>query len=546
MDHQHLSRQLSKLAIASLLVAGCTTGGENGTGNTGGTPPAGNTVKGLQGELLGLVKAGKNDEAFDKAFETGDKLFDTEFTAAQGGGAKVDNNERYTRMPRADRSGPGEWNTHTPKRATGPNAQACGSCHNQPNNDGAGSIAGNVHRDPLGNHDPAQMIQRNTPHLFGTGALQLLAEEMSADLENLRQESFKEACRTGQPSERKLLSKGVDYGVLKTTCSNGYPTYDESGIVGIDGDLVVRPYQWKKSTIFIRDFQRGAAHNEIGMQAVELVGEGKDGDGDGVVNELDIGQITSLAVYMAGQPRPTTRTELSDLGVIPALSADDKAAIRRGEEQFGKIGCAGCHMPELTLNNTVFREPSPYPNYRDMVFATGENPVKLGVDPAYPVSFDISKDLPDNRLKINGADVLLGSFTEKDAQGKTIVRLYGDMKRHDLGPDIAEAIDEPGNGDMTMIQYGGGAKGVGASVFGTKELWGLGCTGPWLHDGRATTLREAILFHGGEAIPARDAFKQTSAEQQKDLFAFLYNQVIYVRPADGPDTGLGKDCTPRD
>ena len=37
---------------------------------------------------------------------------------------------------------------------------------------------------------------------------------------------------------------------------------------------------------------------------------------------------------------------------------------------------------------------------------------------------------------------------------------------------------------------------IGLGEFLTPELWGVGTTGPWLHDGRALTLRQAILFHG--------------------------------------------------
>jgi len=36
--------------------------------------------------------------------------------------------------------------------------------------------------------------------------------------------------------------------------------------------LIVRPFQWKGSVAFLRDFNRGAAHNELGMQAEEIVG----------------------------------------------------------------------------------------------------------------------------------------------------------------------------------------------------------------------------------------------------------------------------------
>jgi CxxC motif-containing protein (DUF1111 family) len=84
----------------------------------------------------------------------------------------------------------------------------------------------------------------------------------------------------------------------------------------------------------------------------------------------------------------------------------------------------------------------------------------------------------------------------------------------------------------------------GKSTFGTEELWGVACTGPWLHDGRATTLREAILWHGGEAAGSRDHFKGLPAKDQKDVIAFLGNQVLYLNTAEPGKTpdGLSSEC----
>ncbi|MEZ5591917.1 MAG: hypothetical protein R3F53_14875 [Gammaproteobacteria bacterium] len=60
------------------------------------------------------------------------------------------------------------------------------------------------------------------------------------------------------------------------------------------------------SDAFIRKFNREASHNELGLQAVELVGYGVDGDGDGIVDEMTVGDQTTLMIYLAAQPRPVT------------------------------------------------------------------------------------------------------------------------------------------------------------------------------------------------------------------------------------------------
>jgi len=189
------------------------------------------------------------------AFESVWKIY-TFSNALDGGGANVGQGQRYTRTPRADLSAFGEWATHTPARATGPNAQACNECHNTPADDGSGGASANVSRDPGHTAHLDSFINRNTPHLFGLGALQRLAEEMNKDLEAIRGAAVVEAKATARDVKKALTSKGVNFGFI-TAHSNG--SVDTSQINGVDSDLVVKPYQWKGSVAFIRDFSRGAA-----------------------------------------------------------------------------------------------------------------------------------------------------------------------------------------------------------------------------------------------------------------------------------------------
>src|SRR5262245_61017793 len=254
------------------------------------------------------------------------------------------------------------------------------------------------------------------------------------------------------------------------------------------------------------------------MQAVEIAGDGIDGDGDRVADELTVGDQTALAVYLAAQPRPTTRAELAQLGLIPALSRDERAAIERGARAFREIGCADCHVPRLLIDDPIFREPSPLPEYRDAVFPAGQDPLERGVDPKAAVAFDLTRDQPDNQVRNgNGHGPVrfrLGSLAT-DKRGRAQVDLYGDLKRHDMGPGLAEAIDETGSGALTFL---------------TENLWGVGSTAPYLHDGRATTLTEAILLHGGESKTSRDAFAALGESAQADVTAFLDDLVLFRIP----------------
>ena len=170
----------------------------------------------IQSTLTNEVLAGQSFQAFQQAFTLGDGMFAAKFHAGDGGGANVGVGERYTRMPRADLTGTGQWATHTPARATGPNATGCTGCHNLGGDDGAGDSSANVHRD--GNHTKAlnQMVQRNTPHLFGLGGLQKLAEEMTSDMQTARNNARTSlgcgATTTAGSTTVSLVSKGVSFG----------------------------------------------------------------------------------------------------------------------------------------------------------------------------------------------------------------------------------------------------------------------------------------------------------------------------------------------
>jgi CxxC motif-containing protein (DUF1111 family) len=85
------------------------------------------------------------------------------------------------------------------------------------------------------------------------------------------------------------------------------------------------------------------------------------------------------------------------------------------------------------------------------------------------------------------------------------VRAFSDFLLHDMG-SLGDGI---GQGDAT------------GSEFRTAPLWGVAQSGPYLHDGRAATLRDAIAAHDGEARRSRDAFLALSATDQAALLAYL-------------------------
>ncbi|MFO1040225.1 MAG: di-heme oxidoredictase family protein [Planctomycetaceae bacterium] len=87
---------------------------------------------------------------------------------------------------------------------------------------------------------------------------------------------------------------------------------------------------------------------------------------------------------------------------------------------------------------------------------------------------------------------------------KTIF-LYSDLLLHDMG-SLGDGIVQ-------------GA--AGARQMKTPPLWGAAASGPYLHDGRANTLDEAIRAHDGEGRSARDKYLKLTPDQQKLLVEFL-------------------------
>jgi hypothetical protein len=275
------------------------------------------------------------------------------------------------------------------------------------------------------------------------------------------------------------------------------------GVSGIDTDLVVRPFQRKGVVASLRAFNRSAAHNEMGLQPVESVGENVDGDGDGVLNEVSVGDLTALTVYVAAQPRPVTKIELSEKGWIPPMESWQRDSIARGSVLFERIACATCHRPLMTTRKTVYSEPSRNSNFRDLVFPSGKNPVAQLLSPEYPVQFDLTSNLR------------YGTQFERNAEGLMKIELFSDLKRHNLGVEDAESIDEAGTGSSTWL---------------TSALWGVGSTTPYMHDGRASTIGEAVEFHGGEAAGARALYRLLEQDQKEDLRQFLSNLRLWKAP----------------
>jgi CxxC motif-containing protein (DUF1111 family) len=157
---------------------------------------------------------------------------------------------------------------------------------------------------------------------------------------------------------------------------------------------------------------------------------------------------------------------VSLLGVRARRDIDNAEALR-GERSFEQLGCTKCHRSQLTTSRF-----HPLAELRNQV-----------------------------------------------------IHPYTDLLLHDMGPGLADNL----------------AEGVASGAeWRTTPLWGLGLSacvtggvqGPfqkqvcapghsYLHDGRARTIEEAILWHAGEAQAAKHAYVALSATDKAALLTFL-------------------------
>ncbi|MBX7101671.1 MAG: hypothetical protein K1X89_28410 [Myxococcaceae bacterium] len=115
----------------------------------------------------------------------------------------------------------------------------------------------------------------------------------------------------------------------------------------------------------------------------------------------------------------------------------------RGAQTFEAFGCAACHVAVLPVRRTTLR------------LTSGR-------------VLDVAARVP------------------RDVEGRPVAPLYSDLRVHELGPELKEAD--------------------GNTRFVTRPLWGVASRSVFLHDGRTSSLDEAIRLHGGEAASARQRY----------------------------------------
>lgn len=456
----------------------------------------------------------KRDPA--RAIRRGRQLFQRKFSVAEGVG------------PRVNSASSGNINE---TRALGAGlADSCAACHGRPR--GSAGFGGDVATFP---------DSRDAPHLFGLGLIEMLADEMTAELRTIRDEAVDDAINgTAKRSRqersrhrpggggsggnndgsvtRQLVSKGVNFGEI-TAHPDG--TVDTSAVVGVDDDLRVKPFFHHGGTVSIREFIFGAFNDEMGLQAWDPIlcavtdlaapqlmispagfvfdpetdtfnrppacDALDDPDADGVSGEIDPALVDHMEFYLLNYFKPGQ------------YRVSNRAAV--GLDLMDSIGCTGCHVQNLEIK-------------RDRRVAD----VETNYDPVRGIFNDLFAEASTRFQTVNDGDAYPQLLPMEES---FVVRnVFTDLKRHDLGPKFHER-----DFDGTRI-----------TEHVTEPLWGVGSTAPYGHDGRSINLDTVIRRHGGEARRATRAYRRLDENSRDMILDFLQTLILF--PPDDTASNL--------
>jgi CxxC motif-containing protein (DUF1111 family) len=310
--------------------------------------------------------------------------------------------------------------------------------------------------------------QRNPTALFGAGLLDSIPEH-----------AIEEAAKAKHP---------------------GFPGI--AGRVSRLKDKRIGRFGWKAQTASLEDFVLTACAVELGLEVPGHHQGGSPQKPDAKAKGLDLAQeeCNSLAAFIRDLPRPSERTP---------SPADEAREVGEGRALFARSGCASCHTPKLGAVQGI---------YSDLLLH--DLGPQLGDTGQYGV-FDPSsseEEILDETGPLAGG-----------AQDIPAPPVVADAGPPPAPPEVREVAFQPsgmmGGAFMGQVAMSTGKRPTTgpASRFEwrTPPLWGFRDSGPYLHDGRAETLDQAVALHAGEAGRITQNFFKLSPKERRQVEAFL-------------------------
>ncbi|MCM2369206.1 di-heme oxidoredictase family protein [Aporhodopirellula aestuarii] len=276
---------------------------------------------------------------------------------------------------------------------------------------------------------------------------------------------------------------------------------------------VAGKYGWRGQVSTLSDFVVGACATELGLNVSGIAQQAVDPADPryiSLASDISTTQIEDLTSYVSDLPAPSKQL----------LSLEERRRVRRGEQVFSSVGCAACHIADLLPAREIYsdlllhdmgvelQDPSPAPAYQQTGTRTAvsASPYRNRYGRDEKSSFRTGR--PPDRGRSGARDA--GSFVL--ASAPQAIAMDAPAEPQFPRGDISDA-DLQG-----QFRYSWDAL---QREWKTPPLWGVADSAPYLHDGRAETLAEAIRWHGGEAETSKRRFLNLNEDQKQLLLAFL-------------------------
>lgn len=277
------------------------------------------------------------------------------------------------------------------------------------------------------------------------------------------------------------LIDGIPDDVIEAAAAEQGEEFPEvSGRVARLRDGKIGRFGWKAQKATLHDFTMTACAVELGLNVPDHPQAGVPLRPDYQPAGFDLNRDECLALvrFLKELPAPT-RTELSNDAVVKEHQL--------GEQSFAKIGCAACHKADMGEVHGIFSDL--------LVHDMGSEMRDSG---SYGVFQPQSQG--------NDADDPLAGLLNTDQQVARIIVENGSVA----------TLEEPIPDKMI---------GAGRQEWRTAPLWGVRDSAPYMHDGRAATLEQAIAFHSGEAQLSANRFFRLPHDEKSRVLAFLRSLV---------------------
>ncbi|MCI0361239.1 MAG: hypothetical protein L0211_22385 [Planctomycetaceae bacterium] len=263
-------------------------------------------------------------------------------------------------------------------------------------------------------------------------------------------------------------------------------------------------FGWRGQIDHLHEFVLGACANELGL---EVPGHSQPLDPrrpDYRPAGLDLSQeeCLSLTAFVASLPAPKF--------VMPP-DADRQSLAENGHKLFHNIGCSACHIEDVGQAQGIFSDLL----LHDLGAALAD-PVL-----AQPTMVAVNRVLMDSRARYQQEGKLISDDVKSvPYYGGVLVQTIDNGTTYQTEKGIT-TIGPSGNKDILIKTKYEPLPTRLAQEWRTPPLWGVADSAPYLHDGRAATLVEAIALHGGEAEQCTQRFLALPVADRLAMLEFL-------------------------